>query len=40
MDFMRPIALQDLSLVVDDTGIASKILMMMYMAGYKSRFVA
>jgi hypothetical protein len=40
MDFMRPIALKDLSLVVDDTGIVSKILMMMYMAGYKSRFVA
>jgi hypothetical protein len=37
---MRLIALKDLSLVVDDTGIVSKILMMVYIARYKSRFVA
>jgi len=29
-----------LSLVVDDTGIVSQILMMLYIAGYKPRFVA
>ena len=36
---MRLIALKDLSLVADDTGIVSKILMTLYMAGYKPRFV-
>ena len=37
---MRLIGLKDLSLVADDTGIISKILMMLYIAGYKTRFVA
>jgi hypothetical protein len=36
---MRLIALKDLSLVADDTGIVSKIQMMLYIAGYKSRFI-
>ena len=33
-------SLKDLTLVEDVTGIVSKILMMLYIAGYKSRFVA
>ena len=37
---MHLIGLKDLSLVADDTGIVSKILMMLYIAGYKTRFVA
>jgi hypothetical protein len=37
---MRLIGLKDLSLVVDDTGIISKILMMLYIAGYNPLFVA
>ena len=40
---MRLIALKDLSLVFYDTGhagVVSKIQMMLYIAGYKSRFVA
>jgi len=36
---MRLIALKDLSLGADDIGIVSKILMMLYIAGYKPRFV-
>jgi hypothetical protein len=39
-DFKRLIALKDLWLVEDDTGIVSKILMMLYIAGYKSRWFA
>ena len=39
-DFKRLIALKHLWLVEDVTGIVSKILMMLYIAGYKSRFVA
>ena len=39
-DFTRVIALKDLSIVADSTGIVSQILMMLYMAEYKSRFVA
>ena len=35
---MRRIALNDLSLVADDTGIVSKIPMMLNIAGYKPRF--
>ena len=37
---MHLIVLKDLSLVVDDIGIVSKILMILYIAEYKSRFVA
>jgi hypothetical protein len=37
---MRLIVLKDLSIVVDDIGIVSKILMILYIAEYKSRFVA
>jgi hypothetical protein len=37
---MRLIALKDLSLVADDIGIVSKILMMLYIARYMPRFVA
>ena len=37
---MLLIALKDLSLVADDTGIVSMILMMLYIAGHKTRFVA
>ena len=36
---MRLIALKDISLVADDTGIVGQILMMLYIAGYKPRFV-
>jgi hypothetical protein len=39
-DFTRLVALKDLSLVADDTGIVSKILMMLYIAELKSRFLA
>ena len=39
-DFTSLIALKDISLVADDTDIVSMILMMVYIAGYKSRFVA
>jgi len=37
---MRLIGLKNLSLVADDTGIISKILMMLYIAGYNPLFVA
>jgi hypothetical protein len=37
---LNTLALKDLSLVADDTGIVSKILMMLYIAGLKSRFLA
>jgi hypothetical protein len=36
---MRLIALKDLLLVADDIDIVSKILMMLYIAEYKPRFV-
>jgi hypothetical protein len=39
-DFKRLITLKDLSPVAEYTSIVSKILMMLYIAGYKSRFVA
>ena len=37
---MRVIALKDISFVADDTDIVSHIQVMLYMAGYKRRFVA
>ena len=39
-DFKRLITLKDLSPVAEDISIVSKILMMLYVAGYKLRFVA
>ena len=37
---MSLLPLKDLSLVADDTDSVSKLLMMLYIDGYKSRFVA
>ena len=39
-DFMSTLPLKDLQLVADDIDSVSKILMMLYIAGYKSRFIA
>jgi hypothetical protein len=39
-EFTDLIALKDLSLVADNTGIVRKMQMILYMAGYRSRCVA
>ena len=39
-DFTSLLPLKDLSLVADDTDSVSKLLMMLYIVGYKSRFAA